>query len=103
LTGLDRKDLIPGSTTLTVEKFAKEMVGARSRVLHGTLSTLLGDVAAEHASLMGLARDFLLLFALELDAFAASPDAIDSRDRFLRWIDAQRALRAAAPAATPPP
>jgi hypothetical protein len=90
LTGLGPKEFMPGSTTLTVEKFAKELVGARSRVLHGTLSTLLGDVTAESATLAGLAREFLLVFALQLDAYAATPNSKDDRDSLLAWIDAER-------------
>lgn len=90
LTGLGAKEFMPGSTTLTVEKFAKELVGARSRVLHGTISTLLGDVTAERATLAGLAREFLLVFALQLDAYAATPNSKDDRDSLLAWIDAER-------------
>jgi len=90
LTGLGPKEFIPGSATLTVEKFAKDLVAARSRVLHGTLSTLLGDVAAESATLAALSRNFLLVFALHLDAYAASPNRKDDRDSLLDWIDAQR-------------
>ena len=90
ITGLGPRDLMPGSTTLTVEKFARELVGARSQVLHGTLSTLLGDVSAESATLMVLARQFLLLFALQLDAFEAAPNNTDDRDSFLDWINAER-------------
>lgn len=94
LTGLGPKDLLPGSSTLTVEKFAKELVRARSKVPHGTLSTLLGDVAAERNTLAQLARDFLLVFALQIEAFEASPNANDDRDSLLQWIEAQRTAAA---------
>lgn len=90
LAGLAPKDLLPGSSTLTVEKFAKELVAARSRVLHGTLSTLLADVTAERDSLAHLARDLLLLLAVHLDAFEASPNAKDDRNSLLDWVDAAR-------------
>lgn len=92
LTGLAPKDLLPGSSTLTVEKFAKELVAARSRVLHGTLSTLLADVTAERDSLARLARDLLLLLAVHLDAFEASHNVKDDRDSLLAWIDAARTV-----------
>jgi hypothetical protein len=98
LTGLGPKDFMPGTTTLTVEKFAKELVRARSQVLHGTLSTLLGDVAAESTTLAGLAREFLLLFALHLDGYEAEPNRKDVRDSLLAWIDARRPPDSTAPA-----
>jgi hypothetical protein len=103
LAGLGPDDLLTGSTSLTVKAFAKAMVGARSRVLHGTLSTLLGDVAAARNSLMMLARNFLLLFALHLDNFEASARAKDDRDALLAWIDQQRTAAAPpAPNGAPP-
>ena len=96
LTGLGENDFLPGSATLTVKQFAASLVTARSRVLHGTLSTLLADVAAEHLNLAQFARQLLLVFALQIEEYSTVLGAKDDRDSLLAWIDAERAAASAA-------
>lgn len=89
------QDRIFTSTHITVKKFAQELVGARSRVLHGTSSTLVDDGS-------GTPRDeawivvhaMLILSALKLDQFVASGAAIQppaagraAFDSFLAWVE----------------
>ena len=89
----------PQSQT-TVEQFVQGFVRDRSRILHGTWSTLLH---ASRPSLTTLARDLLTLYSLSLDQYIASASPKDNIDLFLDFVDAQRKQSAAtAPASAVP-
>lgn len=91
VTGLTPKAPIALGSSVTVEQFAKTLVGARSQVLHGTFSTLTEELAPERSSLTGFAHMLLATFALQIDAYAASSPPSDDIEALLRWIDVQRA------------
>ena len=91
VTGLTPKAPIAPGSSMTVEQFAKTLVGARSQVLHGTFSTLTEELAPERSSLMGFSHLLLATFALQIDAYAASNLPSDDIEALLRWIDVQRA------------
>lgn len=59
LTGLNPKDVLPGSPNRNVESYAKSLAEARSQVLHGTISTLADEVGEERHALAWLARMLL--------------------------------------------
>ncbi len=75
----------------TVDQFIKSIVGARSRILHGTMSTLTPDIltTGDHGGrdvVELLAMDLLRRFTLMLDDYEILPDAKDNVTSFLNWI-----------------
>jgi hypothetical protein len=92
--GLKPDDSLAPNNPQTVKKFIASIVGARSRVLHGTASTLSPDISRGEREgrpvFEMLAMDFIRRFTLELDTYAKSPTAIDDTEAFLAWINQQR-------------
>lgn len=80
-----------GTTTTTVKSFVKEIVGVRSRVLHGTFSTLTEDSRSARSDVETLALVLLRKFAIALDGYAAVHSPKDDLTSFLDWVAAQRA------------
>jgi hypothetical protein len=107
--GKDAGDLINPQSQTTVEQFVQGFVRDRSRILHGTWSTLSYSLHASRPSLTTLARDLLTLYSLSLDQYIASASPRDDVESFLDFVDAQRkrspavAPTASVPAATDPP
>lgn len=95
--GLSKGDDINPQASLTVGKFVEQMVEARSRILHGTFSTLskTGTVEDAHslrAATEWLAMDLLRQFSLQLDRYSQQSAALgDQAGVFLAWIANQRA------------
>lgn len=89
--GLNKQDFINPDVQITVEKFASDFVRDRSRVLHGTWSTLGHSLRDSRPSLTLLVHGLLTNYVVELDAFAADPAATDDVDCFLDWVATRRA------------
>lgn len=73
----------------------KAIVESRSRILHGTLSTLTADSLAtdEHGGrrlIELLAMDLLLSFSLRLDQFVFRSEAKDNVTAFLEFVTKMR-------------
>ena len=88
--GHTETDLLPSKPPKTVAKFVKEIVGARSRVLHGTFSTLTENVEAERADLEALSFDLLRQTSLALDEYAKTSLPKDDAKALLSWISRSR-------------
>lgn len=88
--GFGPKDPLPTDSSRKVEDFAEDIVGARSRVLHGTFSTLAENVEAIRADLEALSFDLLRLASLALDKYAESPVPKDNARAFLTWVASLR-------------
>lgn len=92
--GLKSSDPIGQGDQLTVKAFVKSIVGARSRVLHGTSSTLSPETSAAEqtgrAVLEMLALDLVCKFTLALDAYAKGLVAVDETLHFLEWVSSKR-------------
>lgn len=86
LTGLSPTDPISRGALLNVKQFVKSFVEARSRVLHGTLSTLMAELNPERMELASLVREILVHFALSLAAYAKAASSEDSIEQLLEWI-----------------
>jgi hypothetical protein len=82
---------------LTVTQFAKGFVRDRSRVLHGTWSTLNSRLAGSRDALEYLAVTVLRAAVMEIDAYLAAGEARDDVPFFLNWVKQQRQVRAAKP------
>ncbi|WP_224705158.1 hypothetical protein [Devosia aquimaris] len=106
--GLSRTDTITPNSSVTVEQFAEAITTARSRVLHGTWPTLQFDLPANKSSqavsysdVELLTRVLLLCFSIQLDAYIATGNPIDTTDAFFAWIKAERSAKPASVAAAP--
>jgi len=92
--GLKPDDPIARNNPQTVNRLIASIVGARSRVLHGTASTLSPDISrGEQDSRLViemLAMDLIRRFTLALDTYAQIPTAIDDTETFLAWINQKR-------------
>lgn len=71
---------------ITMEQFVESVVKARSRILHGTWSTLADDLPVTPDELSPIARDLLLLYTRKLDAYLQETSASDDADAFLDWL-----------------
>jgi hypothetical protein len=91
--GLGPEQLIPGSLSTTVEALIKSVVTSRSRVLHGTWSTLAEDLRLDRAELVRLVRSLLIEYTTQLDRFMQDANARDDRDTFMKWVEDHRAAR----------
>lgn len=95
--GLGKTDRIHPQASLTVGKFVAQIVEARSRILHGTFSTLSRAGTVQNArslrmSTEWLAMDLLRQSSMLLDRYgqqAAAPE--DEAAAFLAWIKTQQA------------
>jgi hypothetical protein len=90
LTGLNPDDLVSNHSVLTVGQFAKALVGARSQVLHGTISTLMGELASERLDLTVLVHSLLVQFAIYLEGYAQDTVPSDDIEAFLGWMTRKR-------------
>lgn len=85
---------------MTAQQFCTWLVGQRSRVIHGTLDTLLVDVENDRRRAEFFVEDTLFEAALKLSEYSRSTNPIDSVDGFLNWMKAERAVAAPNAAST---
>ncbi len=88
--GVNATDPLSTDPAMTVKKFVEGIVGARSRVLHGTLSTLAETAERTRATTEQMAGDFLRRIAIALDDYSASVAPPDNAEALLAWIDTKR-------------
>ncbi|WP_454762318.1 hypothetical protein [Caulobacter segnis] len=87
--------LAPGST-VDVKSFVASIVTARSRVLHGTWSSLdpdlplRGGLGVRRAEVEELARKVLLEATFQFDRYEAAGQQLDDISSFLSWVSANR-------------
>ncbi len=89
--GITKNQPLRGNDSRTVLSFIDSIVTARSRVLHGTWSTLNYRKPAlnEHQhrqEIEMLARDLLARFTLHLDGYKNTEEPEDNVMKFLDWI-----------------
>ena len=70
--------------------FARQVVEARSRILHGTRSTTRDDVGVDRKSVEEVARLLILSCSMRLDEYAKEEDVFDDVEAFLKWAEATR-------------
>lgn len=100
--GLGGTDFINAQSQITVEQFAQGLVRDRSRILHGTWSTLNHSLRASRPSLTTLVHGLLITYSMKLDRYAGTPGVSDEIDAFLHFVDDARKSSAAAAATAPP-
>ena len=87
---LKPEDPITPDSSVTTKAFAKRFVDDRSRVLHGTASTLNVRMADSRDSLENLVTTLVRATVQELDLYLESSSPADNTDAFLDWIKARR-------------
>jgi hypothetical protein len=92
--GLESSDPMRTGDPQTAKQFIKSITGARSRILHGTWSTLAPDMSMDEQGGRGviemLAIDLVRRYTFALDLYTKDPSAVDEVKSFLEWIDKQR-------------
>lgn len=93
--GLSPECSYPSGSNRKVKEVVKAIVESRSRILHGTLSTLTADSLAtdNHGGrrvLEFLCMDLLAAFSLKLDAYASITAPKDNIKDFLQFVSAER-------------
>jgi hypothetical protein len=83
---LGRDDPVHDATTTTAKRFAKEFVEGRSRVLHGTESTLLSRRSHDWEGAVEFVRSVLARAAVEIGTYSDIPNVADDRESFLEWV-----------------
>ena len=76
--------IAPGSP-LSGRQFARNVVHGRSRILHGTWSTLNAR-GIDRAGMEGFAATVVRTAVIELEAYAHSAGPADDIDEFLGWV-----------------
>ncbi len=90
LTGLNPEDNMDRESGIKVKDFVGRLVGARSRVLHGTVSTLLGELAPERGDLTAVVHSLLVAFVVCLEVYVQDAVAEDDIRVFLEWLARKR-------------
>jgi len=90
-------DLITPQSQTTVADFAKGFVRDRSRILHGTWSTLTHPLHGSRPELTDLTRALLILYTVTLDDYATSATPTDSIDELVAFANSKRMAAAIYP------
>lgn len=84
--GKGEDDPINDDTNLTLKELAKDLVRDRSRVLHGTWSTLKHDMRFSRSVLTQISQILLTEFSLRLDDYKQSSEYTDDHNSFFDWM-----------------
>jgi hypothetical protein len=77
---------------MTMDHFAKSVVEDRSRVLHGTWSTLGTRLTVSRSRLEEFVIASLGRFVLQLAAYTRSAAPNDDAEAFLEWVKCNRTV-----------
>jgi hypothetical protein len=83
---LSPDDMITSESTTTAQQFAKDIVRNRSRILHGTWSTLNSRLAMNRRSMEEFVIAVIRRAAVELAAYANTAAPTDGIEPFLMWV-----------------
>jgi hypothetical protein len=92
--GLKPEDPLYDGTATTAEQFAYSVARDRSRILHGTWSTLNARLAVNRDALENFVVPVIRRVALELEDYTRIPAADDNIDSFLAWVSRRGTERA---------
>jgi hypothetical protein len=91
--GLKPDDPLTSGATTTAKQFARRVVRDRSRILHGTWSTLNSRLASNRTGLENFVTTVIRRTALELEDYALTASPEDNIDHFLAWVKRREAVR----------
>lgn len=83
--GLKPEDPVTSGSLLSARQFAHNVVRDRSRILHGTWSTLNAR-GIDRAGMEGFVVTVLRTAVIELEAYAHSEGPADDIEKFLSWV-----------------
>jgi hypothetical protein len=83
---LKPNDPVVNGGTTTAKQFARNVVHERSRILHGTWSTLNSRLALNRQGLENFVTTVIRRAALEIKNYALSDSPKDNIDDFLAWV-----------------
>lgn len=83
--GKHANELINPQSQTTVERFAQEFVRNRSRILHGTWSTLNHSLRESRSGVTPLVAELLACYSLALDQYLTSATPADQIEHFLSF------------------
>jgi hypothetical protein len=87
--GLEPDDPVAHGSTLSARQFARNVVRDRSRILHGTWSTL-NVRGIDRAGMEGFVGTVLRTAVIELEAYTQLAQRVDDIDQFFRWVERRR-------------
>jgi hypothetical protein len=90
--GLQPHDPVAAGSTLTAKQFAANLVRDRSRILHGTWSTLNARAGRSRTAMEGFVATVIRRAALELETYSHEPAPADDIDAFLEWLKQRPSL-----------
>jgi hypothetical protein len=85
------EETIHPHSQVTIRRLVRDLVRDRSRILHGTWSTLATYLHESRPSLLGLTRFLLANFAVGLDRYVCEPEPEDTTKSFFAWVERWRA------------
>jgi hypothetical protein len=97
--GLEPSDPVTEGATKTAIQFARGVVRDRSRILHGTWSTLNSRLAFSRDGLENFVIAVIRRAVLELEGYALTASPEDEIDSFLEWVKRRVAADPASPSA----
>ena len=83
---LSPNDMLTSESTTTAKQFAKGIVQDRSRILHGTWSTLNPRLGMDRQGMEQFVIEVIRRTAVELDVYANTTAPIDEIEPFLMWV-----------------
>ncbi|WP_143035407.1 hypothetical protein [Bradyrhizobium sp. Rc2d] len=94
LFGVDGPSQFDAILPVTVDEFVEAIVTARSRILHGTWSTLANrDGEVERRDVARLTQNFIMISARAIEAYGKSFNPTDNVDALLAWAEKSRRNR----------
>ncbi len=84
--GVNPSDALASGTTTTAKQFVSSLVRDRSRVLHGTWSTLNSRLALNRSGMEEFVIAVIRRAVLELETYANAAAPQDDIDAFLAWV-----------------
>jgi hypothetical protein len=75
---------------MTARQFAKEIVRDRSRILHGTWSTLQPNIGMNRERMERFAIEVIRRTALEMEEYATTTAPKDDIESLLTWVRSKR-------------
>jgi hypothetical protein len=84
--GLQPRDPIAPGSTLTAKQFAASLVRDRSRILHGTWSTLNSRLDRSRIGMEGFVTMVIRRAVVELETYSSEPAPLDDIDAFIAWL-----------------
>lgn len=91
--GLSKSQPLGQDAPFTAGEFAEELVEARSRVLHGSGSTLTGHSRLTRAEVSAMARYLLVATSMLMEAYRVrSPGSELTVQAFQDWLEVQRSV-----------